>query len=157
MTATETNPETKRRLPPPGRLLRLWDRVRPYRGMLALATVALVLSGLIGLAFPMVVRYLLDAAFVRHDRSLLDRIALGLVVLFCIQAALNYAQTYFLSAVGEQAVAGIRRDRETKHLYRCRRPGAADRIAGVRHKGAHPPPFGPCNHCLLYTSDAADD
>jgi len=110
VTATETNPETKRRLPPPGRLLRLWDRVRPYRGMLALATVALVLSGLIGLAFPMVVRYLLDAAFVRHDRSLLDRIALGLVVLFCIQAALNYAQTYFLSAVGEQAVAGIRRD-----------------------------------------------
>jgi subfamily B ATP-binding cassette protein MsbA len=78
--------------------------------MLVFATVSLLLSGLITLAFPMVVRYLLDAAFVRHDRTLLDRITLGLVVLFSIQAALNYSQAYFLSAVGEQSVAGIRRD-----------------------------------------------
>jgi subfamily B ATP-binding cassette protein MsbA len=78
--------------------------------MLALATLSLLLSGLISLAFPMVVRYLLDAAFVARNRTLLDRIALGLVVLFSIQAALNYSQAYFLSAVGEQAVAGIRRD-----------------------------------------------
>src|SRR5436309_694657 len=108
--ATEKTAETKRRLPPPGRLVRLWERVHPYRGMLVLATVALLLSGMISLAFPMIVRYLLDAAFVSRDRTLLDRIALGLVVLFSIQAALNYAQAYFLSAVGEQAVAGIRRD-----------------------------------------------
>jgi subfamily B ATP-binding cassette protein MsbA len=78
--------------------------------MLVLATISLLLSGLITLAFPMVVRYLLDAAFVSRDRTLLDRIALALVVLFSIQAALNYSQAYFLSAVGEQSVAGIRRD-----------------------------------------------
>ena len=58
----------------------------------------------------MVVRYLLDAAFVSRDRELLDRIALGLVALFTVQAVLNYAQAYLLSAVGEQAVAGLRRD-----------------------------------------------
>ncbi|HEY7634135.1 MAG TPA: ABC transporter transmembrane domain-containing protein [Gemmatimonadales bacterium] len=110
MTESESTSPTQRRLPPPGRLLRLWGRVRPYRGMLALATLSLLLSGLISLAFPMVVRYLLDAAFVARNRTLLDRIALGLVVLFSIQAALNYSQAYFLSAVGEQAVAGIRRD-----------------------------------------------
>ncbi|MGH7527158.1 MAG: ABC transporter ATP-binding protein, partial [Gemmatimonadales bacterium] len=75
-----------------------------------LATLALVASGLLGLAFPMVVRYLLDAAFVDRDRELLDRIALGLVALFTVQAGLNYAQAYLLSAVGEQAVAGLRRD-----------------------------------------------
>jgi ATP-binding cassette, subfamily B, bacterial MsbA len=78
--------------------------------MLALATLALVAASLISLAFPMVVRYLLDAAFVKRDRALLDRIAIGLVALFSVQAVLNYAQAYLLSAAGEQAVAGLRRD-----------------------------------------------
>ncbi len=78
--------------------------------MLALATLTLILSALIGLAFPMVVRYLLDAAFIQQNRSALDRIAVGLVVLFTIQAALNYAQTYLLSAVGERVVAGLRQE-----------------------------------------------
>ncbi|MBA3522241.1 MAG: ATP-binding cassette domain-containing protein [Gemmatimonadales bacterium] len=78
--------------------------------MLALASLALVASAALALAFPMVVRYLLDAAFVNRDRGMLDRIALGLVALFSVQAVLNYAQAYLLSAVGEQAVAGLRRD-----------------------------------------------
>ena len=78
--------------------------------MLALATLTLILSALIGLAFPIVVRYLLDAAFVRQDRSILDRIALGLILLFTVQAILNYVQTYYLSAVGELVVAGLRRE-----------------------------------------------
>jgi subfamily B ATP-binding cassette protein MsbA len=100
----------RRRIPSPGRLVRLWPRVRPYRGILLLATFALLGSSAIGLAFPMVVKYLLDAAFVNHDRALLDRIALGLVLLFTVQAGLNYAQAYLLSVAGERAVAGLRRD-----------------------------------------------
>ncbi len=78
--------------------------------MLALATLTLILSALIGLAFPMVVRYLLDAAFIERSRDALDRIALGLIVLFTIQAFLNYVQTYLLSAVGERVVAGLRQE-----------------------------------------------
>jgi subfamily B ATP-binding cassette protein MsbA len=99
-----------RRLPPPGRLVRLWPRVKPHLGQLGWATLALVLSGVIGLAFPVAVRYLLDAAFVRGDRALLDRIAIVLVALFTVQAILNYVQTYFLSVVGEQVVARLRRE-----------------------------------------------
>ena len=99
-----------RRLPPPGRLTRLWPRVRPYRWQLFLAGLALVASGLLALAFPMAVRYLLDAAFVERDRALLDRIALALVVIFIVQAVLNYVQAYLLSAVGEQSVAGLRKE-----------------------------------------------
>jgi ATP-binding cassette, subfamily B, bacterial MsbA len=106
----------KRRLPPPGRLVRLWPRVRLHRAMLFWATITLVASALIGLAFPMVVRYLLDAAFIQRNRAVLDRIAVGLVVLFSVQAALNYAQTYLLSAVGERVVAGLRRELFAKLL-----------------------------------------
>jgi ATP-binding cassette, subfamily B, bacterial MsbA len=76
--------------------------------MLSLAALTLTASAVLGLAFPMVVRYLLDAAFVQQNRAILDQIAIGLVILFTIQALLNYAQTYLLSAVGERVVAGLR-------------------------------------------------
>ncbi|MEP6591491.1 MAG: ABC transporter transmembrane domain-containing protein [Gemmatimonadota bacterium] len=94
----------------PRALLRLWPRVRPYRGGLLIASVTLVLASVISLAFPLVVRYMLDAAFQQHDRALLDRIALGLLLLFATQAVLNYIQTYWLSATGERTVAGLRRE-----------------------------------------------
>ena len=94
----------------PGKLVRLWPRVRPYRGALALALVALVCSGAITLAFPKLGGSLLDAAFQARDRALLDRIALGLFLLFVLQAGLNYVQTYFLTSTGERAVAGLRRE-----------------------------------------------
>jgi ATP-binding cassette subfamily B protein len=106
MTSTQDPaPGSRRLLPSPGHLSRLWPRVRPYRGGLALAVIALLLSAAIGLAFPQIVRYLLDAAFLKHDRSLLDRIGLLLLGLFVAQAFLNYVQTYYLSATGERAVA----------------------------------------------------
>ncbi|HET9869299.1 MAG TPA: ABC transporter transmembrane domain-containing protein, partial [bacterium] len=95
---------------PPGQLARLWPRIRPYRGALSIALVTLLLSGGISLAFPQLAGYLVDAAFVRHSRSYLDQIALGLVGLFTVQAALNYIQTYLLTATGERAVAGLRRE-----------------------------------------------
>jgi subfamily B ATP-binding cassette protein MsbA len=105
---TPIEPVARRRLPSPTHLRRLWPRVRPHRQALTLASLALLLSAAIGLAFPLVVGRLLDAAFVQQNRALLDRVALGLIVLFLVQAFLNYAQTYLLSATGERAVAGLR-------------------------------------------------
>ncbi|HEY9016657.1 MAG TPA: ABC transporter transmembrane domain-containing protein, partial [Gemmatimonadales bacterium] len=90
--------------------------MRGHAGMLSLASLTLVASALIGLAFPMIVRFLLDAAFVQQSRQILDRIAILLVVLFSIQALLNYAQTYLLSAVGERVVAGLRKELFAKLL-----------------------------------------
>jgi len=107
LTAPE-QPVERRRLPSPKQLARLWPRVRPHRRALVLASLALVLSAAIGLAFPLVVGRLLDAAFVLQNRATLDKVALGLVGLFLVQAFLNYAQTYLLSATGERAVAGLR-------------------------------------------------
>jgi subfamily B ATP-binding cassette protein MsbA len=103
-------PAPRRGLPGPGRLARLWPRVRPLWPELLAATIALLLSSAAGLAFPLVVRELLDAAFQYHDRALLDRIALGLVGLFTAQAALNFLQAFLLSAAGERAVAGLRQE-----------------------------------------------
>ncbi|MDZ4259543.1 MAG: ABC transporter transmembrane domain-containing protein [Gemmatimonadales bacterium] len=81
-----------------------------------MATVALLLSSTLALAFPLVVRYLLDAAFVDGNREVLDRIAIGLLLIFATTAVLNYVQTYWLSATGERAVAGLRRELFAKLL-----------------------------------------
>jgi subfamily B ATP-binding cassette protein MsbA len=77
---------------------------------LAIALVTMLLSSLLALAFPLVVSTLLDAAFVKRDSVLLNQIALGLLALFATTAVLNYVQTYWLSATGERAVAGLRRE-----------------------------------------------
>ncbi|HEX6643372.1 MAG TPA: ABC transporter transmembrane domain-containing protein [Gemmatimonadales bacterium] len=116
MTSPITAGQPAPRIPPPRRLVRLWPRVRPYRRGLAAAAIALVLSSSLGLAFPQVVRILLDAAFEDGNRALLDRIALGLVALFSVQALLNYVQAYLLAATGERAVAGLRRELFAKLL-----------------------------------------
>ena len=100
----------------PKAVWRLWPRVRPFRRGLYIALAALLLAAVITLAFPLAVRYLLDAAFVHHDRAMLDRIALGLLAAFAVQAVLNYIQVYYLSATGERAVAGLRRELFAKLL-----------------------------------------
>ncbi|OYV74135.1 MAG: hypothetical protein B7Z72_00855, partial [Gemmatimonadetes bacterium 21-71-4] len=73
-----------------------------------IASVCLLGSAAIGLAFPAVVKTLLDAAFQQHDRSLLDRIALLLVALFAVQGVLNFVQVFLLSSTAERVIAKLR-------------------------------------------------
>jgi subfamily B ATP-binding cassette protein MsbA len=99
-----------KRLPSPKPLRQLLPRVRPHLSRIAAAIFCLLISVGIGLAFPQIVRHLLDAAFVQKDSSLLDRIALGLIGLFAIQALLNFSQVYLLTITSERIVATLRRD-----------------------------------------------
>ena len=115
--------------PSPGALARLWPLIRPYRWRLVVATVCLIASAAVGLAFPQIVRGLLDAAFVRHDGALLDRIALLLIGLFTLQAASNFAQTYLLSSTGERVVARLREEL-FRHLLRLSPGFFAERRTG---------------------------
>src|SRR4051812_13620051 len=83
--------QIKKRLRSPKPLGRLLPRLRPYRLRLALAAVCLVIAASVGLVFPLVVRYLLDAAFQAKDSVLLNRIALGLLAAFALQGIMNFA------------------------------------------------------------------
>jgi subfamily B ATP-binding cassette protein MsbA len=99
-----------KRLPSPKPLGQLVPRVRPHASRIFGALICLLISVGIGLAFPQIVKHLLDAAFVQHDSHLLDRIALGLIGLFAIQAVLNFSQVYLLTITSERIVATLRRD-----------------------------------------------
>ena len=85
-------------------------RIRPYIGRLVLAFVCLVASAGIALAFPQIVRHLLDAAFISANSTLLNKIALGLLILFAVQALLNFVQVYLLTATSELVIAQLRED-----------------------------------------------
>jgi ATP-binding cassette, subfamily B, bacterial MsbA len=84
--------------------------VRPFGGRLALAAACLLIAAGVSLAFPQIVRQLLDAAFERRDAALLDRIATGLVALFLIQGAMNFVQVFLLTSTGERIIATLRQD-----------------------------------------------
>lgn len=103
-------PGPTRRFRSPRPLGRLLPRLRPYRGRLALAAICLVVAAAVGLAFPLVVRYLLDAAFQSRDRASLDRIAIGLLALFALQGAMNFAQVFLLTSTTERVIARLRED-----------------------------------------------
>ena len=74
------------------------------------AFVCLVASASIALAFPQIVRHLLDAAFISANGDLLNKIAIGLLALFAIQALLNFVQVYFLTSTSELVIAQLRED-----------------------------------------------
>lgn len=100
----------KARLPSPEPLARLLPLLKPYAGRLAIAAVCLIAAAGVGLIFPAVVRYLMDAAFQKHSRRLLDRLALGLVALFAAQGLMNFVQVYILTSTAERVIARLRED-----------------------------------------------
>ena len=105
-----TSESKSRRPASPTPLIRLFPRLRPYAGRLAVAAVCLVGAAAVGLAFPQVVRYLLDAAFEAGDRRQLDRIALLLLGLFAVQGVLNFVQVFLLTSTAERVIARLRED-----------------------------------------------
>ena len=75
-----------------------------------MCAVCLLIAAAVGLAFPQVVRHLLDAAFQQRDRAALDRIAIGLVLAFALQGAMNFIQVFLLTSTAERVVAKLRED-----------------------------------------------
>jgi subfamily B ATP-binding cassette protein MsbA len=107
----------KERRGSPRELLRLFSYVRPYRVRIAIAVACLILAGALGLAFPQVVRLLIDAAFVEKDQDKLNRLAILLVGVFAVQAAFSFVRSYLLSSTGEKVVADVRTDLYSHLIY----------------------------------------
>ncbi len=80
----------------------------PYRGMLAIALVALVVTAMLSLALPMAVRRVIDGFFVEFviEMDLYFAAAVGIAALLAIGSGLRF---YFVTRLGERVVADIRR------------------------------------------------
>lgn len=97
-----------RRRGSPRDLLRLLVYAKPYKARLGIALFSLLIAGLLGLAFPQIVRLLVDAAFTKRDAHRLNMLAVALLSLFAAQAAFSFLRTYLLTYTGERIVADVR-------------------------------------------------
>ena len=70
-----------------------------------------------GLVVPLGLKALLDAVFESGNGGLLNRLALGLLGLFAVQAVLGFSGGYLLEWTGERVVADLRR-RVYAHIHR---------------------------------------
>ncbi len=85
----------------------LWPFLRPYRGTLVVATLALVVASGALLALPMAVRYLVDVISSGHTEALNRYFFafLGAAVAMGVFAALRF---YMVTWLGERVVANVR-------------------------------------------------
>ncbi|QPM90328.1 Putative multidrug export ATP-binding/permease protein [Pseudooceanicola algae] len=91
-----------------GALRELWPYLRPYRGMMAGAFAALVLTATVSLVLPLAVRRVVDN-FNSESLYLLDQYfaaALGIAALLAVGTGLRYA---LVTRLGERVVADIRK------------------------------------------------
>src|SRR4051794_5241065 len=83
---------------------RLFNYLRPYWKQMVLATLALLVSSGLGLAFPLVIVRLLDSVTQVKTYGPLNRMAAMLAGLFLVQAAFSFVQSYLLTYIGEHIV-----------------------------------------------------
>lgn len=87
---------------------RLLAYLRPHRGRMALAVLALLISSGLGLTFPLVIVRLLDSATQIRTYGALNMLAGVLLVIFLAQAAFGFLQSYLLASIGERIVYDLR-------------------------------------------------
>jgi subfamily B ATP-binding cassette protein MsbA len=75
---------------------------------MAVSTIALLFSVGLGLILPLVIRNLVDLILVDNDLPQLNRLAIGLFIVFILQAVASFVHRLSLAYVGENAVADIR-------------------------------------------------
>ena len=96
----------------------IWRFLRlalPYRRALIGGGVCLLISSLLGLVLPWLVRGLIDGAVITRELDSLPRIIGALLGVFLVQTIFGIGQSYLLSYAGERLVADLRR-RLYRHL-----------------------------------------
>ncbi|MCB8926280.1 MAG: ABC transporter ATP-binding protein [Ardenticatenaceae bacterium] len=87
---------------------RLLQYVRPYRKQMAFSITLLLFSTLLGLVLPLVVQNLVDVVLIDKNQVRLNQLAIGLFVVFIVQALFSFGHRLSLAYVGEKVIAHIR-------------------------------------------------
>jgi len=90
-------------------LRRLVPFMAPYKGMLALATVFLLVAASASLAIPAAVREMIDHGFSQENAGLIDRYFLLVLVVAVVLGGATAARFYCVTWLGERIVADMRK------------------------------------------------
>lgn len=83
--------------------------LRPYRGRIGLAGIALIMAAATWLVLGQGLKLLVDRGFAQGDPSLLDRSLLWLLLVVVVMAVSVFGRFYLVSWIGERVVADIRK------------------------------------------------
>lgn len=94
----------------PKPLASLFPYLKRYRGLVAAAIFALILSSAMTLALPLAVRRIVDHGFAGADGAMINNyfaMLLAIAVVLALASAMRY---YYVMTIGERVVADLRRD-----------------------------------------------
>lgn len=103
----DDNSKAKRSIKP---LKTLFPYLRRYKGLVASAIFALLLSAVTTLALPLAVRRIIDHGFETNGNGVINNYFAMLLVLAVVMALASAMRYFFVMSVGERVVADIRRD-----------------------------------------------
>ena len=90
-------------------LLPIFSFVKPYKLMLALALIALLMTAVINLSLGQAVKAVIDNGFIAGSAQQLKVTILGLVFLVGLLAVGTFSRFYLMSWLGERVSADIRK------------------------------------------------
>ncbi|MET8280060.1 ABC transporter ATP-binding protein [Micromonospora sp. NPDC005174] len=98
-------------------LRRIGRLFTPHRSALAIVTAIIVLSSIVAMASPFLLRTVIDRALPQGDVTLLVWLVLGMVAVAAVTAALGVVQTWISTQVGQRVMHRLRTD-VFSHLQR---------------------------------------
>ncbi|HEY5172282.1 MAG TPA: ABC transporter ATP-binding protein [Acidimicrobiia bacterium] len=93
---------------PPGITRRIVAFARPYRGLLGIFLVLIVLDAVLGAANPLIFRAIIDDGIIKRNRALVVELALVVGALAIIDAVLSLWQRWVSARVGEGLILDMR-------------------------------------------------
>jgi len=91
--------------------------LKPYKKQVFFAFLATLITNLLGLAFPWVIKVIIDEVLIKKDIILLNILAIGLVFVFILKFYFGFIREYLFSFIGENVVCDLR-NRLYWHLHR---------------------------------------
>jgi ATP-binding cassette subfamily B protein len=98
-------------------LRRIGRLFTPYRWPLAIVTAIIVVSSVLAMASPFLLRAVIDRALPQQDLQLLSWLVIGMVAVAAVTSALGVIQTWISTRIGQQVMHRLRTD-VFAHLHR---------------------------------------
>ncbi|MBN9100667.1 MULTISPECIES: ABC transporter ATP-binding protein [unclassified Pseudonocardia] len=89
-------------------LRRIGQLFTPYRWPLAIVVGIIVISSIVGLASPFLLRAVIDTALPDRNLTLLVWLVIGMVAVAAVSSALGVVQTWISTRIGQQVMHGLR-------------------------------------------------
>src|SRR4030042_493251 len=91
--------------------------LRPYKKQVSLAFLAVLITNLLGLAFPWAIKLIIDEVLLKKDIILLNILVIALLFIFILKFYFGFVREYLVSFIGENVVCDLR-NRLYWHLHR---------------------------------------